>query len=121
MSEDHHFRIGRTSDVSHARAMEAMMSGHYSRFSFDPRRNYSAVLQQQGRVLLDQDWNEQSAIASRGFRAAVVDLVGRVFLATPDAFKVECDGRILGDFRIGTRCREKDRDRANRPASWLLR
>lgn len=54
------------------------MSGDYSRFPFDPRRNYSAVLLQQGRVLLDQDWNEQSAMASRGFRAAVVDLLGRI-------------------------------------------
>ena len=40
------------------------MSGDYSRFPFDPRRNYSGVLLQQGRVLLDQDWNEQSAIAA---------------------------------------------------------
>lgn len=79
--------------------MGAMMSGDYSRFSFDPRRNYSAVLLQQGRVLLDQDWNEQSAMASRTFRAAVVDLFGRVVLATPDAFKVECDGH--GGLTIG--------------------
>lgn len=86
-------------DLSHARATEAMMSGDYSRFSFDARRNYSAVLMQQGRILLDQDWNEQSGIASRGFRAAVVDLLGRVFLATPDAFKIECDGR--GGLTIG--------------------
>lgn len=75
------------------------MSGDYSRFPFDPRRNYSGVLLQQGRVLLDQDWNEQSAIASRGFRAAVVDLLGRIFLATPDAFKIESDGR--GGLTIG--------------------
>jgi Family of unknown function (DUF6519) len=79
------------------------MSGDYSRFPFDPRRNYSAVLMQQGRALLDRDWNEQSGIASRGFRAAVVDFLGRVFLATPDAFKIECDGRgglIIGRGRI---------------------
>jgi Family of unknown function (DUF6519) len=76
-----------------------MMSGDYSRFPFDSRRNYSGVLLQQGRILLDQDWNEQSAIARRGFRAALMDLLGRVFLATPDAFKIECDGR--GGLSIG--------------------
>ncbi len=75
------------------------MSGDYSRFSFDPRRNYTAVLMQQGHVLLDHDWNEQIAIVSRGFRTAMVDLLGRVFLATPDAFKVECAGR--GGLTIG--------------------
>ncbi len=75
------------------------MSGDYSRFFFDPRRNYSSVLMQQGRVLLDQDWNEQSAMASRGFRAAVVDVLGRVFLASPGAFKIESDGH--GGLTIG--------------------
>jgi hypothetical protein len=49
------------------------MSGDYRRHPFDPRRNYSSVLLQQGRILLDQDWNEQSAIVSHGFRAAVVE------------------------------------------------
>lgn len=58
---------------------EAMMSGDYSRFTFDPRRDYSGLLLQQGRVLLDQDWNEQSAIVIRSFRAAVVGVVGRFF------------------------------------------
>ena len=43
--------------------------------------------------MLDQDWNEQSAIVSRSFRAGMVDVLGRVFLATPDAFKIESDGR----------------------------
>ena len=75
------------------------MSGDYSRFPFDPRRNYSGVLLQQGRTLLDQDGNEQSAMASRGFRAAVMDVLGRIFLATPGAFKIESDGR--GGLTIG--------------------
>jgi hypothetical protein len=75
------------------RLWEATMGGDYSRFPFDPRRNYSSVLFQQGRVLLDGDWNEQSAIASRVFRATVVDMLGRVFPATPRAFKIESDSR----------------------------
>jgi hypothetical protein len=76
-----------------------MMSGDYSRFTFDPRRNYSSVLLQQGRVLLDQDWNAQSAMTSSSFRAAMVDLLGRVFLAMPSAFKIVSDGR--GGLMIG--------------------
>lgn len=75
------------------------MSGDYSRFTSDPRRDYSGLLLQQGRVLLDQDWNEQSAIVIRSFRAAVVGVVGRFFLATPGAFKIESDGR--GGLTIG--------------------
>src|SRR5262249_49094476 len=49
--------------------------------------------------LFDQDWNAQSMMVSRTFRATMVDLLGRIFLATPDAFKVECDGR--GGLTIG--------------------
>jgi Family of unknown function (DUF6519) len=75
------------------------MSGDYSRFSFDSWRNFSAVLQQQGRVQLDSDWNEQSEIARRRLRAAVVDVLGRVHVATPDAFKIASDGR--GGLTIG--------------------
>lgn len=75
------------------------MSGDYSRFPFNQRRNYSRVLLQKGSVLLDQDWNEQSMIVGRSLRAALVDLVGRVFLATPGAFKIESDGR--GELTIG--------------------
>jgi len=75
------------------------MSGDYSRFVFDPRQNYAGVLMQQGRVLLDQDWNERSAIDSRTFRATIVDVLGRVFVATPCAFKIEEDGR--GGLTIG--------------------
>ena len=44
------------------------MSGDYSRESFDPRRHFSAVRMQQGRVALDADWNEQGAIVE-GARA----------------------------------------------------
>lgn len=75
------------------------MSGDYSRFSFDARQNYSGVQLQQGHVLLDQDWNEQSAILNRRFRAVVVDALGRVFFTAPDAFKIESDGR--GGVTIG--------------------
>jgi len=35
------------------------MAGDFSRSTFDPTRHYSGVLMQQGRVLLDAEWNEQ--------------------------------------------------------------
>jgi hypothetical protein len=38
------------------------MKGDFSRDSFDPVKHFSRVLQQQGRVQLDADWNEQAAI-----------------------------------------------------------
>ena len=35
------------------------MHGDFSRLTFDPGRGFRSVLMQQGRVLLDSDWNEQ--------------------------------------------------------------
>ena len=40
------------------------MSGDFTRWTFDGRKRYRAVLQQQGRVTLDADVNEQAAIDS---------------------------------------------------------
>ena len=34
------------------------MAGDYSRRTFHPNKHYTGVLQQQGRVQLDGDWNE---------------------------------------------------------------
>src|ERR1700687_2892899 len=38
------------------------MKGDFSSFTFDPRKQFRCVRQQQGRVELDADWNEQAAI-----------------------------------------------------------
>ena len=38
------------------------MKGDFARVTFDPSRHYSQVFQQQGRVLLEADWNEQAHI-----------------------------------------------------------
>ena len=35
------------------------MNGDISRDTFDARKRYAGVVMQQGRVLLDADWNEQ--------------------------------------------------------------
>src|SRR5438045_3255816 len=67
------------------------MTGDYSRFTFDPRKRFSGVLQQQGRVQLDADWNEAVAIFKRRMRVQALDTFGPVGVAqltTPDAFEV---------------------------------
>lgn len=70
------------------------MSGDYSRHSFDPRRHFSSVLMQQGRVALDADWNELCAIAERRMRAETVDIIGRAVVPkeTPAGFQISVSG-----------------------------
>jgi len=67
------------------------MSGDYSRETFDPRRHYSGVLMQQGRVQLDADWNELIDILDRRRRAETVDTIGRCTVPkeTPDGFRIQ--------------------------------
>ena len=80
------------------------MRGDYSRFTFDPRKRYSGVLLQQGRVLTDADWNEQAEIVDRRLRALVIDCLGRVAVSprTPDAFRIElgAEGMTIGRGRM---------------------
>ena len=73
------------------------MGADVSRVRFDPQRDFSGVELQQGRVLLDADFNEQVAIADRRLRAAVVDLFAEtaVSRATPKAFTVAVKGLEL--------------------------
>ncbi|AGG87677.1 DUF6519 domain-containing protein [Rhodanobacter denitrificans] len=57
------------------------MKGDFARVSFDPTRHYSQVFQQQGRVLLEADWNEQAQIQLQLLRSLVRDLVGPCWAA----------------------------------------
>lgn len=52
------------------------MNGDFSRVTFEPKNQYSRVLMQQGRVLLDADWNEQAAIFQHALRTFIRDLIG---------------------------------------------
>jgi len=52
------------------------MKGDFSRFTFDQSSPYSRVLMQQGRVLLDADWNESAEIQTYYLRALARDLIG---------------------------------------------
>lgn len=57
------------------------MKGDFARVSFDPALHYSQVFQQQGRVLLEADWNEQGQIQLQLLRTLVRDLVGPCWAA----------------------------------------
>lgn len=66
------------------------MKGDFTRPTFDRARRYSGVRMQQGRVLLDADWNEQLDI-QRGLDArSTADAVGAygVPSSAPDGFQV---------------------------------
>lgn len=52
------------------------MKGDFSRITFDPKKHYSRVLMQQGRVQLDADWNEQAAIILHRLETMARDLIG---------------------------------------------
>lgn len=76
------------------------MGGDYTRFTFDPSKDYSTVLKQQGRVSLDADANELAEIQDRRWRAETIDIIGRAVVPkeTPDGFKIQITG---GTFTIG--------------------
>lgn len=66
------------------------MKGDFSRFTFDPRKRYTRVLKQQGRVDLDADWNEAVEILTRRDRTEAIDVIGRCGVPTHGGgFKVE--------------------------------
>lgn len=52
------------------------MKGDFSRFTFDPEKHYASVWMQQGRVLLDSDWNEQEEIQLYRSRITNDDVIG---------------------------------------------
>lgn len=58
------------------------MASDRARISFDPSRQWRGVVQQQGRVTIEADTNEASAIANAERRAELVDVVGPS--GTPD-------------------------------------
>jgi hypothetical protein len=52
------------------------MKGDFTRNTFDPRKHFSRVLMQQGRVQLDADFNEQASILLHYLRTMMTDLIG---------------------------------------------
>lgn len=70
------------------------MSFDNSRYTFNPRKDYSGVVMQQGRVQLDADWNEWLAELTRRIRAGTLDSLGRAAYpaTTPHAFEITLPG-----------------------------
>jgi hypothetical protein len=63
------------------------MYGDFSRDTFDEKKHFRRVLMQQGRVLLDADFNEQTAILLHNAEQVTRALAGR-FAAVDKGFKV---------------------------------
>lgn len=61
------------------------MKGDFSKWGVSPADNYSGVLHQQGRVLLDQDWNAAQQIQALWRDTAGKDIVGDGLVAIPTA------------------------------------
>jgi hypothetical protein len=52
------------------------MKADLTRLTFDPAKHYRGVHQQQGRVQLDSDWNEQAALVSHRIETETLDVIG---------------------------------------------
>lgn len=57
------------------------MKGDFARVTFNPAHHYTQVFQQQGRVLLEADWNEQGGIQLYLLHSLIRDLVGSCWAA----------------------------------------
>ena len=66
------------------------MSFDNSRYTFDPWKNFSGVVMEQGRVQLDADWNEWLAELARRIQAGTLDIYGHAAYppTTPWAFLI---------------------------------
>jgi Family of unknown function (DUF6519) len=82
------------------------MGADISRVRFDPLRDFAGVVLQQGRLLLDADFNELVALLDRRLRAETIDLTsfgpdpdhaGESWVPrqTPDGFRVTASGGKL--------------------------
>lgn len=73
------------------------MPGDYTRFTFNPFEDHFGVLMQQGRVMLDSDFNEWVETLGRQFRVRMLDTVGRCVVPreTPEGFRIQIVGNSL--------------------------
>lgn len=59
------------------------MKGDFSKWAFEPTDNYNGVLHQQGRVLLDADWNADQQIDAFLRQTLGQDVIGAGVMAVP--------------------------------------
>jgi len=82
--------------------MQGEYRGDFTRDTFDPSKHFSRVLMQQGRVILDEDWNEQAAILLYYLRTLATDLIG------PNWGPKQIEGADNAGFVIGTGANNKE-------------
>ncbi len=70
------------------------MKGDFSRNTFDPVKNFTQVLMQQGRVTVDADANEQAAIFLHHLRTLTRDLLGPFSSPEVGGVKVSVDPSV---------------------------
>jgi hypothetical protein len=86
--------------------MQGEYRGDFTRNTFDPLKHFSRVLMQQGRVLLDADWNEQTSILLHYVQTLAADLIGRhggpakIDGADNKGFLIEIGPTLKNDFLI---------------------
>lgn len=76
------------------------MKADLSRDTYRRQHHFARVLMQQGRVLLDADWNEQVSILLEQTRMLAADLIGP-HGGPGDGFLIACSDDLLCDFEIG--------------------
>lgn len=74
------------------------MHGDFARVSFNPANRFTRVLAQQGRMLLEADLNEQTALHIHYLRSLIIDTIGRCWRAG-DGFTLSKEPSD-GDFAI---------------------
>ena len=92
------------------------MKGDFSRDTFSRHKHFSRVLQQQGRVQLDADTNEQTAILLHYLRTLAADLIGPYGGPVGDSFKISIENNELkigkGHYYVDGILCENDKDDA---------
>jgi len=68
--------------------MQGEFRGDVTRDTFDRRKRFARVLMQQGRVLVDADWNEQTSIVLHYLRSLTADLIGPAAGDTAASFAI---------------------------------
>ncbi len=77
------------------------MKADYTRFTFRPRKRFTSVRLQQGRVQLDSDWNELEEITEHLERTEARDVIGvRGAPENGGGFAVEALDAGTADFRL---------------------
>ncbi|OUC14146.1 MAG: hypothetical protein B0A82_14135 [Alkalinema sp. CACIAM 70d] len=67
-----------------------MKGGDFTQLRFNPHKHFTSVRMQQGRLLLDSDWNEQVDIQAHIARSQAIDMIGDTSgTSDPKAFKIQ--------------------------------